>query len=54
VNISNVPDLEAFLQAALMLPKSITSFFNFPKWFYTGSADEPVQYHRVRTARMMT
>jgi hypothetical protein len=43
VNIYNVPDLEAFLQAALLLPKSITSFFNFPKWFYTGSVDEVEQ-----------
>jgi len=40
VNIYNVPDLEAFLQAVLLLPKSITSFFNFPKWFYTGRNDE--------------
>lgn len=36
VNIYNVPDLESFLQAALLLPTSITSYFNFPKWFYTG------------------
>jgi hypothetical protein len=36
VNIYNVPDLESFLQAALLLPRSITSYFNFPKWFYTG------------------
>jgi hypothetical protein len=36
VNIYNVPDLEAFLQAALLLPRSITSDFNFPKWFYYG------------------
>lgn len=52
VNIYNVPDLEAFLQAALMLPKSITSFFNFPKWFYTGSSDE-MEQHQVRTTRSM-
>lgn len=37
VNIYDVPDLEAFLQAALLAPKSITSYFNFPKWFYTGT-----------------
>jgi hypothetical protein len=36
VNIYNVPDLEGFLQAALLLPRSITSYFNFPKWFYKG------------------
>jgi len=36
VNIDAVPDLEAFLQAALLLPRSITSDFNFPKWHYYG------------------
>jgi hypothetical protein len=40
VNIYNVPDLESFLQAALLLPRSITSYFNFPKWFYTGLGEE--------------
>ena len=40
VNIYNVPDLESFLQAALMLPTSLTSFFNFPKWFYTGHSGD--------------
>jgi hypothetical protein len=40
VNIYNVPDLEAFLQAALLLPRSITSYFNFPKWFYKGIGEE--------------
>lgn len=40
VNVYNVPDLESFLQAALLLPKSITSYFNFPKWFYTGHTEE--------------
>jgi hypothetical protein len=40
VNIYNVPDLESFLQASLLLPKSITSYFNFPKWFYTGRNNE--------------
>jgi hypothetical protein len=53
VNIYNVPDLEAFLQAALLLPKSITSFFNFPKWFYTGSPDEFEQQPKMSSARMM-
>ena len=36
VNIYNVPDLEAFLQAVLLMPHSITSDFNFPKWHYYG------------------
>ena len=53
VNIYNVPDLEAFLAAALLLPKSITSFFNFPKWFYTGSSDEFEQQPKMSSARMM-
>jgi hypothetical protein len=35
-NIYNVPDLNAFLQAVLLLPRSITSDFNFPKWHYFG------------------
>jgi beta-phosphoglucomutase-like phosphatase (HAD superfamily) len=52
VNIYNVPDLEAFLQAALLLPKSITSFFNFPKWFYTGRVDEVEQPLRAVRQRM--
>ena len=36
VNIYNVPDLEAFLQAVLLMPRSITSDFNFPEWHYYG------------------
>jgi len=40
VNIYNVPDLESFLQAVLLLPRSITSYFNFPKWFYLGKGQE--------------
>lgn len=36
VNIYNVPDLESFLKALLLLPKSITTDFNFPKWHYFG------------------
>lgn len=37
VNIYNVPDLDAFLQAILLMPRSVTSYFNFPKWFYYGN-----------------
>jgi hypothetical protein len=36
VNIYNVPDLEQFLQAVLLLPSSVTSDFNFPKWHHYG------------------
>jgi hypothetical protein len=46
VNIWNVPDLEAFLKAALLLPRSITSDFNFPKWKYYGrGAGKRGRYH---------
>lgn len=44
VNIYNVPDLESFLQASLLLPESITSYFNFPKWFYTGKSSEDEEH----------
>lgn len=36
VNIYNVPDLESFLEVVLLMPRSITSDFNFPKWHYYG------------------
>ena len=36
VNLYNVPDLESFLQAVLLMPCSVTSDFNFPKWHYYG------------------
>ena len=36
VNIYNVPDLESFLQAVYLLPRSVTSDFNFPQWHYYG------------------
>lgn len=36
INIYNVPDLEAFLQAVLLTPRSITADFNFPQWYYFG------------------
>jgi hypothetical protein len=36
VNIYDVPDLENFLQAVLLLPRSVTSDFNFPQWNYYG------------------
>ncbi|HWR67419.1 MAG TPA: HAD family hydrolase [Desulfomonilia bacterium] len=49
VNIYNVPDLEAFLQAALLVPTSVTSFYNFPKWFYTGPGDEGKRRNQEKT-----
>lgn len=36
VNLYGVPDLEAFLEAALLLPASVTADFNFPEWHYFG------------------
>ncbi len=36
INIYNVPDLESFLRAVLLLPTSVTSDFNFPQWHYFG------------------
>jgi hypothetical protein len=36
VNLYGVPDLEAFLEAALLLPASVTADFNFPEWNYDG------------------
>jgi hypothetical protein len=35
-NICGVPDLESFLQATLLEPRSITADRNFPKWHYYG------------------
>lgn len=57
VNIYNVPDLEAFLQAVLLQPRSITSDFNFPKWHYygRGSGEEGTHYEyalrKIRSSR---
>lgn len=33
-NIYNVPNLTSFLRAVLLLPTSVSSDFNFPKWQY--------------------
>jgi hypothetical protein len=47
VNIHGVPDLDSFLEAALLLPKALTADFNFPDWHYygRGSGQQSV-YHR--------
>jgi len=45
LNIYNVPDLEAFLKAVLLLPRSVTSDFNFPKWHYYGRGPGLGQRH---------
>ncbi len=36
VNFYNVPDLETFLEAVILLPASVTSDFNFPQWHRYG------------------
>ena len=40
LNIYNVPDLQAFLRAVLMQPRSVTSDFNFPKWSCYGRGSD--------------
>jgi hypothetical protein len=35
-NVYDVPDLEAFLGACLLLPTSVTADFDFPEWGYAG------------------
>ena len=50
VNIYNVPDLESFLRAVLLLPASITSDFNFPRWHYYGrGSGENKRYYEYPT-----
>ena len=35
-NVYAVPDLQSFLEAAVLLPTSLTADFNFPAWRYFG------------------
>lgn len=50
VNIYGVDNLEHFLQAALLLPRSLTSDFNFPQWHYYGrGAGQKGNYHQYGT-----
>jgi hypothetical protein len=45
-NIYAVPDLEHFLRAVLLLPRSITADFNFPEWHYFGrGSGQHGRYH---------
>lgn len=57
-NIYNVPDLESFLQAVLLLPTSVTSDFNFPKWHYYGRGSGENQkrhsYEIVKTTQSLS
>ena len=51
VNVYGVPDLEAFLEASLLLPRSVTADFNFPDWHYFGrGAGQHRAYHRYELA----
>ncbi len=52
VNIYSVPDLETFLQAILLLPRSVTSDFNFPQWQYYGrGSGQDADYLTYQIAR---
>jgi hypothetical protein len=52
VNIYAVPDLAAFLQAALLLPRSLTADFDFPQWHYFGrGSGEHLSHHTYRLDR---
>ena len=51
VNVYGVPDLEAFLEASLLLPRSVTADFNFPDWHYFGrGSGQHRAYHRYELA----
>jgi len=55
VNIYAVPDLEQFLRAVLLLPRSITADFNFPEWHYFGrGSGQRGLYHRYQLATSLT
>jgi hypothetical protein len=47
VNLYAVDNLEEFLRAVLLLPRSVTADFNFPEWHYFGrGAGRGGRYHR--------
>ena len=55
VNIYEVPDLHSFLQAVLLMPRSITADFNFPQWHYygrgSGEGSEQYEYSVQKTRK---
>lgn len=52
VNIYKVPDLESFLQAVLLLPRSVTSDFNFPQWnLYGRGSGKDKEYVTYRASK---
>jgi hypothetical protein len=49
VNLYAVENLDDFLRAVLLLPRSVTADFNFPEWHYFGrGAGQGGRYHRYR------
>jgi hypothetical protein len=50
-NIYNVPDLESFLRAVLLLPRSLTSDFNFPRWGHYGRGSGQSGFHHEYPGR---
>ena len=50
VNIYDLPDLEAFIQATLLLPDSVTTDYNFPQWNYHGHGTGERSLVQPRTA----
>jgi hypothetical protein len=52
VNLRGVPDLRGFLEAALLLPRSLTGRFDFPQWWSPQPPDtthEPIRPALART-----
>jgi hypothetical protein len=54
-NVYAVPDLQSFLEAALLLPTSVTADFNFPAWRYFGrGSGEHGVVHRYEPEAALT
>jgi len=51
VNLYGMADLETFLEAALLLPRSVTADFNFPTWNYFGRGSGKGRLHPERYRR---
>jgi beta-phosphoglucomutase-like phosphatase (HAD superfamily) len=52
VDIHDVPDLESFLQAVLLNPRSITSDLNFPEWQRSGYGSGKNGRHHNRSLQI--
>ena len=49
VNLYAIGDLDEFLRAVMLLPRSVTADFNFPEWHYFGrGAGRGGRYHRYQ------